>query len=157
MNKVIIRKSQLSELSQLLEFEQKIIQAERSYGITIRDDEINYYDLEEFIKSDNSEVVVAELDGQLIASGSAKIKKSDSYLTHDYHSYLGFMYVAPEHRGKGVISLIMKSLMEWSKQKGVAEICLDVYHKNDAAIKAYEKIGFTPNLVEMRLDVNDLK
>ncbi len=156
MNNLKIRKAFLHELPILLDFEQQIIQAERQFGITIQTGKVNYYNIKAFIESEDAQVLVAEFEGELIGSGSAKIKKSDPYLNHKYHSYLGFMYVSEEHRGKGVIRLIIDGLLEWSKEKGVSEICLDVYHKNNAAINAYEKIGFTPNLVEMRLDLKEL-
>lgn len=64
------------------------------------------------------------------------------------------MYVDPQHRGQGVNKLILNSLLEWSRHQGVNEICLDVYEDNKPVIRAYEKAGFTKNLVSMRVKLD---
>jgi GNAT superfamily N-acetyltransferase len=61
------------------------------------------------------------------------------------------MYVVPEYRGKGVNRKIIEVLKQWSVSQNVTEVRLEVYIKNLAAIKAYEKAGFTPHMMEMRM------
>lgn len=151
MNKIITRKAQLSDLDTLLSFEQGIITAERPFDSTLKEGEIHYYDLAKLIEDANAEVIVAELDGEVIGSGYAKISQSKDYLKHDRHCYLGFMYVRPEHRGKGVNSLVLEALKQWAKRQGIDELRLEVYNGNRTAIRAYEKAGFMPNLLEMRI------
>ncbi len=60
------------------------------------------------------------------------------------------MYVIPEHRGKGINGSLIKKLLEWAHNKNILEIQLDVYAKNESAVKAYEKFGFKPDLLKMR-------
>ncbi len=48
------------------------------------------------------ELLVAEIDRELIGSGYARIERSKPYFQYAWHTYLGFMYVVPEHRGKGI-------------------------------------------------------
>ncbi len=146
-----LRQAILSDHPILLTFEQGIIQAERPYDPTLQNGQINYYDLKELILSDEAEVLVVECDGQVIASGYAKIKIAQEYFKHREYSYLGFMFVKEEHRGLGVNKLIIDGLIDWSKNKGLDEIRLQVYDDNDSAIKAYEKVGFKKHMVEMRL------
>ena len=75
MNEVIIRPAELSDLETLLAFEQAIIEAERPFDSTIREGaDVHYYDLEDLIRSPDSEVVVAEIGSEIIASGYAKIE-----------------------------------------------------------------------------------
>ncbi len=76
------------------------------------------------------------------------------HLQHPQHAYLGFMYTAPAHRGKGVNQEIMIVLEEWSKSQGITEMRLDVYHSNTQAIHAYEKAGFVKHMIEMRSAVD---
>lgn len=52
------------------------------------------------ITAPHIELLVAETDRELIASGYARIERAKPYLPHTRHAYLGFMYVAPEHRGR---------------------------------------------------------
>ena len=60
------------------------------------------------------------------------------------------MYVEPAHRGKGVSDAIIRRLIDWAREGGLAEIRLEVYPGNAAAIRAYEKAGFAPHMLEMR-------
>lgn len=148
-----IRPAQKEDIKTLLEFEKGVIEAERPYDSTLKDGEIHYYDLLHLIKSSEAEVVVAVINGQLVSSGYAKIKKADPFLKHTHFAYLGFMYVKPEFRGKGINRMILEALINWSKKKGVSEIRLEVYNENTIAKKAYLKAGFKPNLLEMRIKV----
>ena len=151
MHKITIRQAGRSDLDLLLDFEQAIIEAERPFDETIRTGtDVRYYDLKGLIASADARVVVAELNSEIIGSGYARIERSDSYLKHDEHSYLGFMYVVPEHRGKGINKLIVEDLEAWSLAQGVTEMQLEVYVKNAAAIKAYEKSGYSPLILTMR-------
>ena len=147
----LIRKATLDDVPVLLEFEQGLIKAERPMDPTIQDGDIHYYDVRDFINGEDAELYVAELDGELVASGYAKIKGDRPYLKHDRIGYLGFMFVPPEHRGNGYNKLILDVLIEWCRHRGLKEIRLDVYDVNDAAIKAYEKAGFVKHLINMRL------
>ncbi|WP_336515490.1 GNAT family N-acetyltransferase [Pollutibacter soli] len=146
-----IRAAVNSDLSRLLEFEQGIVATERPFDPTLKPGEIHYYDLGELIKSPDSMVAVAELNGELIGSGYAKIKIADDFLQHKEFAYLGCMYVEPEHRGKGVIQAITDYLFDWVRQRGLSEVRLDVYAENKTAVNSYTRMGFTPNLLEMRI------
>ena len=151
MDHVIVRPANLSDLDALLAFEQAIIESERPFDATIRNgDDVHYYDLAALVSSPDAEVVVAERGGEIIGSGYARIDISKSYLVHAKHSYLGFMYVVPHHRGKGVNKKIVAALEAWSLSRGVTELQLEVYVENAAAIKAYEKSGYDGLILRMR-------
>ncbi len=62
------------------------------------------------------------------------------------------MYVHPEHRGEGINGKVMQYLIQWGKDQGFTEFQLDVYDENTSARKAYEKMGFVPEILTMRLD-----
>ena len=148
-----VRKATLADLDVLLGFEQEIIKAERPFDPTIDNDPVHYYDLAKMIADENAQVVVAEVDGRIVASGYAIPKRARHYLDHEYYAYLGFMYTHPEHRGMGVNALIVEELKSWSEEKGLTEIRLTVYDENIPALKAYEKVGFKKHIIEMRLDL----
>ncbi len=151
MEDILIRRATTNDLPTLLEFEQGIIKAERPYDPTLKEDPISYYDLGVLIDSENAEVLVAECNEKIVASGYAKIKKARHYLDHENYSYLGFMFTRPEFRGRGINKKITRALREWSSAKGLKEIRLTVYDDNTGALKAYEKVGFKKHLIEMRL------
>ncbi len=81
------------------------------------------------------------------------LKDAQPYLRHKQYAYLGFMYVVPEHRGKGINQKIVDALKRWTKDQGIAEMRLEVYCNNLPAKRAYEKIGFGQLLITMRSPV----
>jgi GNAT superfamily N-acetyltransferase len=149
MDEINVRPADLEDLPTLLRFEQGVIEAERPFDVTLADD-IRYYDMEAMLTTPNIRLVVAELDGEVIASGYARIEEAKPYLKHDRHSYMGFMYTVPEHRGKGVNWKIIEALEEWSRSQGVTEMRLEVYIDNLAAVRSYEKVGFAGYVLKMR-------
>ncbi len=146
-----LREAAKSDIPVLLELEQRVIEYERPFNASIKGDGASYYDLPSLISSQNSCLTVVEAGNEIIGTGYALIQKSKEALSHENHSYLGFMFVSPEQRGKGVNQMVMNYLIQWSKGKGITDFYLDVYSQNKSAIKAYEKAGFEPCLVEMKL------
>jgi ribosomal protein S18 acetylase RimI-like enzyme len=153
-NDIIIRKATFNDLETLLKFEQAIIEFERTFDPTLKASKISYYDLKGMIPAKDVEVLVATDNGNVVASGYAHIMQSEIYLKHNRNAYLGFMYVIPVYRGLGINGKLTEQLIQWSRSKGISEVRLDVYSQNEAALKAYRKVGFSSNLVEMRLDIS---
>lgn len=151
-----IRPATTADLQTLYIFEQGVITAERPMDPTIKEGPVNYYDLPAMIASPDVQLLVAELDGQLIGSGYARIEPADRhYLIYTRYAYLGFMYVDPAHRGKGVNRLIIAALTEWARSRNITELRLEVYYTNESAIRAYEKAGFIRHMITMRAPVKD--
>lgn len=148
---ITTREATLADMAALLQFEQGVIEAERLFDPTIKPHPTKYYDLELMISAPHIHLVVAELNGEPIGSGYARIQDSRLFLSPPQHCYLGFMYVLPQHRGKGVNNRIMQALKDWSVSKGITELQLEVYYENTAAVKAYEKSGFSKSMIQMRM------
>ena len=155
MDEINIRKASLHDLEQLLVFEQDLIKTERPFDPTIKADPVNYYDLKGMLTAPHVELAIAETGNKIIASGYARIDKSKSFLKHENHAYLGFMYVLPEFRGKGLNKRIIDHLKNWAALQHINEFRLEVYYDNVAAIKAYEKIGFSRYSLEMRYNLRN--
>ncbi|RXM52534.1 MULTISPECIES: GNAT family N-acetyltransferase [unclassified Chryseobacterium] len=149
---MITREATEQDLETLLTFEQGIVSAERPFNSTLIDGEIHYYDLSHFIKSPDATLIVVEDNNEIVASGYALIKQTEkNYYKFESYAYLGFMYVKPEYRGKGINKIITDELISWARSKNISEVRLDVYAENESAVKAYEKAGFEPLLLTMRL------
>ena len=78
---ILIRDAVIDDLSQLLEFEQKLIAYERDFDPNLKAGKIHYYDIEKYILDPEIKVVVAEHDQLVIGSGYGLIKSSMSYKT----------------------------------------------------------------------------
>jgi ribosomal protein S18 acetylase RimI-like enzyme len=152
-SKLNYREAAPSDLPQLLNLEQLVIEAERPFNATIKPGKTFYYDLDQLISSEDSYLVVVENEESIVGTGYAQIRESKAAFAHQTHSYLGFMYVSPDYRGRGINQKLIDRLIIWSKGKGAEDFYLDVYAENEAAIRAYEKVGFSPCMIEMKLNL----
>ena len=147
---VKIRKAIVEDLDILNDFLQQLIQVERPMDISLEQiKHITYYDISELIKSPTSELFVATVNNKIVGSGYGLIKQNKSHFAQKEHGYVGFMFVKNEFRGKGISKLILNLIFDWFRSRNIKETRLQVYEKNPRAIKAYEKVGFEKNLIEM--------
>ncbi|RYY95262.1 MAG: GNAT family N-acetyltransferase [Chitinophagaceae bacterium] len=153
MRPITVRTATAADLDTLFEFEQGVIRAERPFDPTLRAGHIHYYDLAALLDDAGADLVLAERDGNVLGSGYARVVAAKPFNAHTHYAYLGFMYVRPEARGQGINALVLEALEERARARGLAELRLEVYAGNAPAIRAYEKAGFTPLLVEMRKPV----
>lgn len=152
---MIIRPTKIEDLPILLNFEQKLIVTERPMDPTLKAERISYYNLESYILANHTEVLVAEINNEIIGSGYGQIRDRKDFFKQKKYGYIGFMYVKEEFRGKGISQMILENLYTWFRAQNLDEIRLTVYKKNQRAIKAYEKAGFSKHLIEMRINLSD--
>lgn len=81
---------------------------------------------------------VVVYDGEM-AVGCGAFKKLDSRSAE-----IKRMYTAPEYRGKGVASLILKELELWANELGYKYTILETGLKQQDAIRLYQKNGYIP-------------
>jgi hypothetical protein len=67
--KLSFRESTLDDPTQLLDIEQKVIEAERPFNTAIRSKDVNYYDIPTLISNNDSTLLVLEEDGIISATG----------------------------------------------------------------------------------------
>lgn len=90
----------------------------------------------------NSDVLVAERDGRIVAS---------VMVGHDGHrGAVYYVSADPAHRGEGLGRLIMKAAEDWLVARGVWKLNLLVRKSNKGVIGFYEGIGYAEeDVVEM--------
>ena len=59
-------------------------------------------------------------------------------------AHLVSMWTAPEARGRGVGAALVRAVLDWATAAGATEVGLWVTRGNDAAVRLYERAGFTP-------------
>ncbi|TXD53466.1 MULTISPECIES: GNAT family N-acetyltransferase [unclassified Polaribacter] len=150
---MLIRTAELEDLETLLTFEQGVIEAEKPLDPFLGTGDLQYYNIPELITAKDIHFLVVVADKELIASGYVRLENSKHYHKNPQHGYIGFIFVKPSFRGQRVSTLLLKSLKDWSLKKDLKELRLDVYSNNVAAIKAYERFGFSKSLVNMRMGI----
>ncbi|WP_335731368.1 GNAT family N-acetyltransferase [Psychroserpens sp.] len=150
--KIEIRQAEISDLVVLKKFEQEIIRFERHFDPNLRKDPIEYYDIVNLIKREDAMMLVATINSEIVGSGYALTKNNQTFYKNSEYAYLGFMYVLPEYRRRGVNGKIIDRLISWSRNRGLTEVQLNVYSENISAINAYKKKKFKPSGLNMILN-----
>lgn len=151
MENLQLRPATLMDLPTLYAFEQGIIEAERPFDLTLKPGHINYYDLKAKVNDADTEVIVATVNEEVVGSAYIDIRPAKPYLDHTRYGYLGFMYVKPAFRRMGINGKIIDKLKQWALARDIHELRLDVYDENSSAVSAYEKAGFSKQMVNMRI------
>jgi ribosomal protein S18 acetylase RimI-like enzyme len=69
---------------------------------------------------------------------------------------LSDLYVDEQHRNKGIASQLINASMELIKQNwNIESIYLNVFNKNEEAIKLYEKLGFQQQFSRYSINMKD--
>ncbi|MEC4986691.1 MAG: GNAT family N-acetyltransferase [Oscillatoria sp. PMC 1068.18] len=58
------------------------------------------------------------------------------------YTHIFLLYVAPEHRRKGIGSALMNQAQIWAKKRGDRQIGLHVFQENQPALNLYTRLGY---------------
>ncbi|MES2691750.1 MAG: GNAT family N-acetyltransferase [Bacteroidota bacterium] len=81
-------------------------------------------------------VVVAYEDETAVACGAIKAYSEDAMEVKR-------MFVSPHKRGKGIASLVLKTLEEWAREMNMKKCILETGQKQPEAIALYKKSTYT--------------
>lgn len=82
--------------------------------------------------------------------GMIWLGKSRDQFTIDDVGYILGIYVVPESRGRGLGKALMSFAEEWTKEKGLISLALNVGIENKNAVGFYEHLGFVTQTKVMR-------
>ena len=83
---------------------------------------------------------VVESAGTVVASVSV-VTEWSNFRGGDYW-WIQSLYILPEHRGKGLVDMILQHLATEAKASGAIDLRLYGYNTNARALRAYERFGF---------------
>lgn len=111
--------------------------------------------IENMCNNEKTAIFVAELDGELIGLAEVLIKKNIPYPLKKDREWvvLDTIIVKKEYRAKGIGNMLFDTILDWSKEKRVSRIEINVYEFNKSAIKFYESLGFKNFTRIMYLDI----
>ena len=85
--------------------------------------------------------VIARLDGDPVGCGAVAFDKGDP--GNDRFAEVKRMYVRPRARGRGVARAVLDHLAAAARDRGVTRLVLETGDAQHAAIRFYEREGFT--------------
>ncbi|HBW57758.1 MAG TPA: GNAT family N-acetyltransferase [Oscillatoriales bacterium UBA8482] len=65
-------------------------------------------------------------------------------------AHVFLLYVAPEHRKRGIGSALMAHAELWATGRGDRQISLQVFTNNQPALNLYQKLGYQPHSLLMQ-------
>ncbi|WP_017297091.1 GNAT family N-acetyltransferase [Nodosilinea nodulosa] len=71
------------------------------------------------------------------------------------HPYVLLLYVAPNHRRRGIATGLLGVAHQWATQQGHRQISLQVFSHNRAAQALYSSLGYRPEAVLMKKEFNN--
>jgi ribosomal protein S18 acetylase RimI-like enzyme len=66
------------------------------------------------------------------------------------HPYVLMLYVAPEHRRRGIATALLSVAHRWAQQQGHSQISLQVFSQNQAAQALYQSLGYYPEAILLK-------
>lgn len=107
----------------------------------------------EALNSNTSNIFVAVEDGEFI--GYIELTEQKDYFTGEKQGYVSAIATSPNNEGKGVGKKLMQKAEEWTREKGLKVLVLEVFQNNERAIKLYEKLGYNKEIVKMTKVLKD--
>lgn len=100
--------------------------------------------IENMCKDKNSKIFVAESEGKLLGLAEVIKKKNVPYPLKIDREWivLDTIIVKEEYRGIGIGNMLFDTILDWTKEKGINRIEVNVYEFNKSAISFYKGLGF---------------
>ena len=85
--------------------------------------------------------VAETADGQVVASTSAVREWSN--FNGGYYWWVQSLFIVPEHRGRGLVELLLDQLADVARAAGALDLRLYAHKANRRALEAYRRCGFS--------------
>lgn len=95
------------------------------------------------------------LDGEWIGFVTTTVDACPDVFDRPDRLVIGDIWVEESHRGTGVADRFVQRARQDGRERGCAELRLDVDVENERAIAFYEKQGFTPHRYQMTAPIED--
>jgi GNAT superfamily N-acetyltransferase len=97
---------------------------------------------------------LVEHEGEVVAGGGLVVHEllpRPGYLAGGSEAYVLNVYCEPAHRRRGLARALMKTILDWCRERRIARISL---HASDEGRPLYDSLGFAATN-EMRLELAD--
>ena len=108
------------------------------------------------LSTNNSHVLIAEMNGEIIGSAHGEITHRTDYTPKTVGS-ISTVYVVREFRKRGVGALLVKQLCELFDVEGVEDVTLRYIIGNKEAEAFWRKLGFKPIITTAKTSLKELE
>ena len=110
-----------------------------------------FFSEDEYIKLlETSQIILATNNEEIIGAVCYNIREMRADVIHSFKClWISDLIIDESYRGKGIGTMLMEKVKETAKENSVDRIQLNVSSYNTDAVKLYEKLGFTPELLKM--------
>lgn len=100
--------------------------------------------LKNICNSEESELFVAEYDNEIVGIVEINIRRVvNDFLKKDREWVsLDTIMIKEKYRNNGIGEMLVDTVLDWSREKNINRIELNVYEFNKSAIKFYQRLGF---------------
>jgi ribosomal-protein-alanine N-acetyltransferase len=100
--------------------------------------------IEKIINDQNSEILIAQNSDQVVGLAEVYLKKDEPHPAKKAYTYghLQSLVVNQEARRYGIGKLLVEVAEKWAKEKGAAEMRLDIWEFREGPLRFYEKLGY---------------
>jgi putative acetyltransferase len=116
---------------------QALLAVSNAYYVNLYPAESNHLESSGDLKKPNVLFVGCRVDGELVASGDARIMQDDGS-----YAEIKRVFVLDDHRGKGLSSQLMRFLEAELQSRGVSLFRLETGIKQPEALGLYRKLGY---------------
>jgi putative acetyltransferase len=116
---------------------QALLAESDAYYVNLYPAESNHLENSDDLKKPNVLFVGCRVDGELVASGAAKIVQDN-----DSYAEIKRVFVVNDYRGKGLSSKVMRFLETELQGRGVSLFRLETGVKQPEALGLYRKLGY---------------
>jgi predicted GNAT family acetyltransferase len=108
------------------------------------------------LSTNNSHVLIAEMNGEIIGSAHGEITHRTDYTPKTVGS-ISTVYVVREFRKRGIGALLVKQLCELFDAEGVEDVTLRYIIGNKEAEAFWRKLGFKPLITTAKTSLKELE
>jgi ribosomal protein S18 acetylase RimI-like enzyme len=84
--------------------------------------------------------VAESADGRVVAGTSVVTEWSNFH--GGYYWWIQSLFIVPEHRGRGLVELLLEHLANAARAAGALDLRLYAHKSNQGALQAYRRCGF---------------
>ncbi len=155
MEKVIIRKAELEDLTSIQKLNDNLFDIEfNNFDDTLKREWALEKDGQEYFEDmiKNEIVFVAQIEDKIVGYLAGSICEQISYITETF-AELDNMCIYDEYRRFGIGTLLMDEFKKYCKEKNIQNIKVTASAKNNRAIQFYMKNGFEDYNVTLKFKI----